>query len=146
MQNLMQIRCSTISVILNATATQYTHSLNGIYCPCWLVQWSYHCLHIHIPVHSPWLPDYIDVVQTILVILTIAGLFLDRPLMCKRFNTLFDKGPWQMAPSISYHSHLRWPLTALNQFALEINFMHGYNQSAFRGRSQRDERSWQLWG
>ena len=30
-------------------------------------------------VHSPWLPGDIDVVQTILVILTMAGLFLDRP-------------------------------------------------------------------
>ena len=31
--NLMQICCSTCSVILNATATQYTCSLNGIYHP-----------------------------------------------------------------------------------------------------------------
>ena len=31
-----------------------------------------------IPVHSPWLPGYIDV-QIVLVILTMAGLFLDRP-------------------------------------------------------------------
>ena len=31
-----------------------------------------------IPVHSPWLPGYNDVMQTILVILTMAGLFLDR--------------------------------------------------------------------
>ena len=27
------------------------------------------------PVHSPWLPGYIDVAQTVLVILTMAGLF-----------------------------------------------------------------------
>ena len=33
MQNLMQIRCSTHSVILNATTTQYTCSLNSIYHP-----------------------------------------------------------------------------------------------------------------
>ena len=33
MQNLMQIYCSTHSDILNVTATQYTCSLNGIYCP-----------------------------------------------------------------------------------------------------------------
>ena len=33
-----------------------------------------------IPVHSPWLPGYIDVTQTILT-LTMAGLFLDRPCM-----------------------------------------------------------------
>ena len=37
MQNLMQICCSPL-VILNATATQYIHSLNGICCPHWLVQ------------------------------------------------------------------------------------------------------------
>ena len=35
--------------------------------------------HMHIPVHSPWLPGYIGVTQTILVMSTMAGLFLDRP-------------------------------------------------------------------
>ena len=63
MQNLMQICCSTCSVILNATATQYTCSLNGIYHPHWLVQWSHHCSHMCIAVHSPRLPSYIDVVS-----------------------------------------------------------------------------------
>ena len=29
---------------------------------------------MHIPVHSPWLPGYIDVTQTVLIILTLAGL------------------------------------------------------------------------
>ena len=43
--------------------------------PHWLVQWSRHCSHMGIPVHSPWLPGYIDVMQTIVVILTMAGLF-----------------------------------------------------------------------
>ena len=33
---------------------------------------------MHIPVHSPWL-DYIGVVQTGLIILTVAGCFPDRP-------------------------------------------------------------------
>ena len=81
MRNLMQICCSTQSIILNVTATQYTCSLNDVYPrpPHWLIQWSRHCSHMHIPVHSPWLPGYIDVAQTILVILTMAGLFLDRP-------------------------------------------------------------------
>ena len=74
-QNLMQIRCSAHSVILNVMATQDTCSLNGIYCPHWLVQWSRHCSHMHIPVHSPLLPGYINVLQTVLVILTMAGLF-----------------------------------------------------------------------
>ena len=38
MQNLMQIPCSTHSVILNVMATQYTCSLNNVYCPHWLVR------------------------------------------------------------------------------------------------------------
>ena len=57
-QNLLQIHCSTCSVILNVMATQYTCSLSSIYCPHWLVQWSHHCSHTCIPVHSPWLPGY----------------------------------------------------------------------------------------
>ena len=79
MQNLMQIRWSTHSVILNVTASQYTCSLNVIYYPHWLVQWSRHCSCMCIPVHSPWLPGYMDVTQTILFMLTMVGLFLDRP-------------------------------------------------------------------
>ena len=75
------ICCSTHSVILNVMATQYTGSLSGVYGPHWLVHWSHHCSHMHIPVHSPWLPGYIDVAQTIIVILTMAGLFPDRPHM-----------------------------------------------------------------
>ena len=78
-QNLMQIHCSIHSVILNAMATQYTCSLNGVYHPHWLVQWSRHCSHMRIPVRSPWLTGYIDVTQTILVILTMARLFPERP-------------------------------------------------------------------
>ena len=77
MQNLMQIHCSTWSAILNVMATQYTCSLSSVYCPHWLVQWSWHCSHMHIPVHSPWLPGYIDVMQIALVMLTMAGLLLD---------------------------------------------------------------------
>ena len=64
------------SVILNATATQYACSFNGIYRPHWLVQWSHHCSLMHIPVHSPWLSGYIKDMQTILIILRMAGLFL----------------------------------------------------------------------
>ena len=79
MQNLMQICCGTHSVILNVTATQYTCSLNTISCPHWLVQWSHHCSHVCIPVHSPWLPGSTDVTQTVLIILTMAELSLDRP-------------------------------------------------------------------
>ena len=79
MQNLMQIHCSTRSGILSMVATQYTGSLNGISHPHWPVQWSHHCSHMLIPVHSPWLPGYINVMQIVLVILAMAGLFLDRP-------------------------------------------------------------------
>ena len=34
-----------------------------------------------VPVHLPWLPGYIDVIQTALVMLAMAGLFPDRPLV-----------------------------------------------------------------
>ena len=77
-KNVMPICCSTGSVILNETATQYTCSLNNVYHPHWLVQWSHNCSHMHIPVHSPWLPGYTDIVQIILILLTMAGLFSDR--------------------------------------------------------------------
>ena len=40
-QNLMQIHWSTCSVILNVTATQYTCSLDGVYCPHWPVKLSF---------------------------------------------------------------------------------------------------------
>ena len=62
-------------VILNATATQYTCSLSGVHHPHWLVQGSHHCSCMGIPVHSPWLPGYINALQTILVIVTMAGFF-----------------------------------------------------------------------
>ena len=34
---------------------------------------------MHIPVHFHWLPGYIDVAQIVLDILTVAGIFPDRP-------------------------------------------------------------------
>ena len=46
LQNLMQSCCSTHSVILNATATQYTCSLNGVYHTHWLVKSSLF-MHVH---------------------------------------------------------------------------------------------------
>ena len=67
MQNLMQIHCSTCSVILNVMATWYIRSLSDAYCPHWPVLWSRHCSHTRIPVQSPWLPGYIDVAQTVLI-------------------------------------------------------------------------------
>ena len=76
-QNLMQISCSALLVVLHVMATQYPCSFKGIYHPHWLVQWSRYCSHMHIPDHSPWLPGY--VMQTILVMLAMAGLLPDRP-------------------------------------------------------------------
>ena len=67
------------SVILNVKTTRYTCSLNSIYWPHWLVQWSSHWSCMCIPVHSSWLPGYMDVTKTILIILTIVGVFLERP-------------------------------------------------------------------
>ena len=81
MKHLMQICCSTCSVISNAAATLYTCSVKGVYHPHWLAQWSCHCSHMCIPVHSPWLPGNINVAQTILIILTMAGLFLDSHIL-----------------------------------------------------------------
>ena len=73
------------SLILKTMATQYTCSLKSVYHPHWLVQWSPHCSCLCIPVHSPWLPGYIHVVQTILVILTMDGHFLGRPYISTFF-------------------------------------------------------------
>ena len=64
--------------------------LNGFYHPHWLVQWSHHCSHMCISIYSPWLPGYIDVTQTILI-LTIAGIFPDR---CHMSNVPFEDKPW----------------------------------------------------
>ena len=69
-QNLMQIHCSTHSFIVNVTATQYTSSLNSVYRPHWLA--------LCIPIHSPWLPCYNNVMRTALIMLTMAGFFPDR--------------------------------------------------------------------
>ena len=91
-QNLMQIHCSTHSVIWNATAKQYTCPLNNVYCPHWLVQWSHQCSHMCIPVHFPWLPGYIDVAQTIFIMLTTAGLFSDR--LCIYYFYITIKMSW----------------------------------------------------
>ena len=87
-------------LILNGMATQYTCSLNSLYHPYWLVQWS-HCSSKCIPVHSPWLPGYTNI-TTIPVILTMAVLFPDRPCIhssffCKGSSTFFYLGrAWGM--------------------------------------------------
>ena len=80
MQSMMQMHWSTCSVILNAMATQYTCSLNGVYHPHWLVQWSHHYSHMH---SSPLsLAARLHRCHAnVPIILTVAGLFLDRPHM-----------------------------------------------------------------
>ena len=55
-----------------------THAHSTSTTPHWLVQWNHHCSCMCLPVHSPWLPGYINVTQTIVVILTMTGLFLER--------------------------------------------------------------------
>ena len=57
--------------------TQTTYSLNGVYRPHWLVQWSCRCLYMCLPVHSPQLPGYMDVMQTVLITWRMTGLFPD---------------------------------------------------------------------
>ena len=54
--------------------------------PPLLVLWSCHCSRVCIPVPSSWLPGYIDVMQTVLLILTMVRLFPDRPCtsVCNR--------------------------------------------------------------
>ena len=66
---------------------------------------SRHYLHVLIPVHSPWLPGYIDVAQTIRVILTMAGLSLDRP------HIKMTEGLWVKNPSgkVTSREQNHWP-------------------------------------
>ena len=53
---------------------------------------------MHIPVHSPWLPPYINVMQTIIIILAMAGLFPDRPHCISSFLQPFilDEEKWAL--------------------------------------------------
>ena len=54
-------------------------------------------LFMHIPVHSPWLPGYINVMQTVLIMLTMAGLFptdfIQRVvgILKKEYNSCFQE-------------------------------------------------------
>ena len=104
-QTLMEICCSTCPVMLNAMATQYTRSLNGVYHPHWLVQWGGCYLCMHIPVCSPWLPRYIDVTQTIFTVLPMAGLFPVRPCM---LNHLLPGKDWYISSSCHATCMLSW--------------------------------------
>ena len=97
-------------------ATQYTCSFKGVYLPPWLVKWSHHCSHMSIQVHSSWLPGYTDVVQTILIILTMAGLFLDRPhkrQKAKRHNSLEEPRSLRLVTRLVTISRFLNPLCSL---------------------------------
>ena len=108
-KNFMQFRCSTRSVILFVTATQYTCSLNGIYQTHWLVQWSRHCSHMRIPVHSPWLPGCIDVVQTVLIILTWLDFFWTDLVYLTVLPCVLVSPPQQgHPPSLCTFQHPSW--------------------------------------
>ena len=60
-QNLMQICCSTQSFWM--WQSHSTHLTQWLLPPYWVVQWSCGCSCMLLPVHSPWLPGYIDVLQ-----------------------------------------------------------------------------------
>ena len=124
-QNLMQIHCSTCPVVLNVTATQYTCSLNSVYHPHWLVQWSRHCLHMCIPVHSPWLPGYIgyiDVMQSLLCInngctssgQTLYFLWLLYSLCCTSHPHHFCNYQFVLFNSFIFFTHPQTPLPSGN--------------------------------
>ena len=78
--NLMQIWCKFTALLTQSFWMQEPHSTAST-APLspQLVQRSRHCSCMHIPVPSPWLPGYVDVVQTVFVMLTMAGLFPERP-------------------------------------------------------------------
>ena len=46
---------------------------------------------MRIPDHSPWLPGHTDVTQTVLIILTTAGFFPDRPHICVKMAAIIIK-------------------------------------------------------
>ena len=75
--SLSHLQCNSYTVHM---LTQWRLS------PSWLVQWSCHHSCMCILVHSSWLPGYISMVQTVLIILAIAGLFPDRPHILHDFS------------------------------------------------------------
>ena len=72
---------------------------------------------MHIPVHSPWLPGYINVAQTFLIILTMAGLFPDRPHMLLIRNPPFNLLTTEMRPGLYWNQipTLAWSLWYLHK-------------------------------
>ena len=105
MHNLMQIHCSTHSVLLNVRATQYTCSLSGVYSPQWPVQWSHHCSCMCVPVHSPWLPGNINALQTILILVTVAAFSSEQSTKFWVLKYLWVWSPVQWICSLINNSH-----------------------------------------
>ena len=75
--------------------TQCICSHGGIYRPYWWVQWSHHCSCMWIPVHSPWLPGYIDVTEIVLIILMMTKLFPDRAYICWEKIRIYNIWVWE---------------------------------------------------
>ena len=75
----MQIHCSIHSVILNVMATVHMPTQWHLLPPLASRVKSSMFMHTHSCPLSPWLSGYVDAAQTILVILTMAGIFLKRP-------------------------------------------------------------------
>ena len=76
-------KCDADSLCYSLSYFEYdshtVHMLTQRLPPRWLVQWSHHCSHMRIPVYFPWLWGYIRVMKTVLITLTMAGIFPDRP-------------------------------------------------------------------
>ena len=102
------------SVILNVMAPQYTCSLHGIHHPHWLVQWSLHCSHMSIPVHSS-LADRLHQCRTNCSCYINNGwtFFLDKPCVCMCVYKI----------STVYHSHYAVKL-ATNVSTLPHSYNH----------------------
>ena len=67
-------------------ATQKICPLNSIYRPQWLVHWSHLCSHMNISLHLLWLPGYMDVMQTVLIIFAMAGFVRTDLDVCVEFK------------------------------------------------------------
>ena len=84
-----KLGCRCVALLSHFECDGHTvHMLPQQYLPSPLtIQWSGLCSCLHIPVYSPWLPGYIDVTWTV-VILTMAGLFPDRPCILQFYVCL----------------------------------------------------------
>ena len=65
------------ALLAQYTCSHTVHMLTQQYLPPLLSTVKLSLFTQGIPVHSPWLPGYINIVQTVLIILMMAGLFPD---------------------------------------------------------------------